>query len=146
MRTQAFEFLTLDYKDIDKEYQDYFYKYERYNNLFSMVLLYSHTPIEQDFLQKYLRQTDKLIQVQNNFYLIIFDRTSHDNGLKAVENLLYAYENKHFSQDLYISFVNTEGYTDAQTMKVHLLSFLNYAIKENKVNQITDGFYELESI
>jgi len=146
MKTQTLNFLSLEYARTAKLSEKYFYKFNRYNTNFSTVLLYSNTVIDEALIKMHIRQSDKLVKLQDNFFYIVFDMTSQEKGLKAVENLLSLHESKYFSHKLYISFVNTEDYTDVETMKSHLFSLLNYAIKENNYNQITDGFYELEHI
>ncbi|PHR54174.1 MAG: hypothetical protein COA44_14095 [Arcobacter sp.] len=146
MKTQILNISSLQHLETAKVCEDFFYKFNRYNFDFTIVLLYSNTPLDSMFLQNHIRKSDKLVNLQNNLFCLVLDMTSQEQGLKAIENLISLYEIKHFSQKLYISFANTQDYSDAQSIKSHLFSFLNYAVKENNYNQITDGFYELEHV
>jgi len=125
---------------------EYFYRYQRYDAHFSMALFYSHEPLDEALFIDAIRESDKHLILQDNLICVVFDMTSNDRGLKASENLLALYEAKHFGKKFYASYVSMEDFATKEAMRSQLFSLLNYAIKENKYNQITDGYYELEHV
>jgi len=142
MKVNSIEALfTTEYKKVSDLCDEHFYRFLRYKANFSMALFYSTDSLDLELFKNNLRQTDKLLQLQHNLCCIVLDMTTQEEGLKASENLLYAHEAKHFSNQLFVAFASTQEYPVQNDLKSHLFSFLNFAIKENCNNQIIDGYY-----
>jgi len=139
-------FFSNEYKQASELCDEFFYRYLRYQVNFSMALFYSTDALDAEVFKSNLRRSDKFLPLQYNLFCTVFDMTTQEEGLKASENILYAHEAKHFSKQLFISFASTQEYPTQSDLKSHLFSFLNFAIKEDRTNQIIDGFYELERI
>lgn len=125
---------------------DFFYRFQRYGINFSISIFYSKENLDIKIFEKALRKSDKLLELQKNLFCIIFDVSNEKEGLKASENIISLYERTHFSQSIYISFVNSKSYTDISSLKSHLISFLDYSIKNDLSNKVVDGYYELELV
>ncbi len=147
----VFNIKTKDYthdlfESVRPSYQKFDYRFQRNGLTFSMALFYSPDSLDEIVFTHSIRTTDKIIRVYDNLFCIIFDISSGIKGFKACQNILSAYETKHFSQQLYISYASIEEYPYEEIIFSHLKSFLDYALKENLVNQVTDGFHELETV
>ena len=132
----------VEYKKTGELCAEFFYRYERYSANFTMAMLYSYDPLDASTFLKAIRESDKLLQLNKNLFCLVFDMTNQENGLKACENLLAVYEAEHFAQKIYASLVNAEEFSTKEAMESRLFALLNYAIKGNSYNQITDDFYE----
>jgi len=117
---------------------DYFYRFKRYEMNFSVALFYSEHTIDAEVFNTMLRQSDRLVKIQDNLFCLVLDMTSHENGLKASSNILSTYEAGHFSQKLYVSLVNAKEFSTSDSLRVKLFSLLNTAIREDMYNQIND--------
>ncbi len=116
----------------------FFYRYKRYKVDFSMTLFYSKELIEKKVFIDILRKSDFVMQLHKNLICTVFDSTSQSGGFKASENLLLAYQRAYPSQKLYASFVSTFDSIDQDTMDLHLISLLNFAIEKEYAGQIID--------
>lgn len=92
--------------------ESYNYRKRRYDVDFTVALFISSDEIEADFVQKNIRNSDKLVTLDNNFIAVIFDFADEEQGLKAAENLLALMEPKFFSNEIYISVVNSHEQLD----------------------------------
>ncbi len=147
----VFNIKTKDYthdlfESVNPSYQKFAYRFERNGLTFSMALFYSPRSLDEVLFTHSIRTTDKIIKIYDNLFCIIFDISSGIKGFKACQNILSNYETKHFSQKLYISYASIEEYPYEEVIFSHLKSFLDYAIKEDLYNQVTDGYHELEAI
>jgi len=136
----------LNLKKASHVYEDYFYRHQRYGLSFSIALFYSNDILDEGPFTNSIRKSDKFLALKENLFCLFFDITSVQEGFKACQNVLASYEAKHYSQKLYIAYLNTTSHSNQESMQSSLLSLLNYAIKENKSNQITDEYNELEHL
>jgi hypothetical protein len=146
MHTQSFTNLSQLYSNIVyHESENYFYDYERYGAHFSTALFYSAEKLDLNLFKEELRKTDKIVEITDSLFYIIFNMTDIDGGLKATENILSTYEKKHFSQKVYTSVSSTQSSHQKEFLSTHLFSLLDFAIKENKYNEVLDDFHDLYS-
>jgi len=118
---------------------DYFYRFERYDINFSVAIFYSESTLDPKVFEMHIRQSDRLIKIQDNLFCVVLDVTSHEEGLKASENIFASYEAGHFSQKLYVSLVNAKEFSTTDALKAKLFALLDTAIKEDIHYHIHDG-------
>ncbi len=92
--------------------EDFSYRKKRYGVDFTVALFISDAAIDDAFVQECVRDTDKVIKLNENFVAVVFDFATVETGLKAAENLMTALEPKLFDNELYVSVVNSENTLD----------------------------------
>jgi len=126
------------FETILNDISEYKYKYRntRYHVDFSIAAVYCKDAfINLEELQKKLRETDKLIYLNDNLCCIILDEISEEACEKAAENVNYHLLQINANYKYYLSAADSKNcnpkYTD---MTQSLFKRLEYAIKNNLEN------------
>ena len=90
----------------------YDYRKKRYKVDYTIALYISVEELDADFVKRYVRDTDTVIVLENNFIAVIFDFASVEAGFKAAENLLAYMEPKLSTDEIYVSVVNSHDRLD----------------------------------
>ena len=120
-----------------KEISEYEYRNSRYNVKFSLVAIYCENGCEIDFdtFKKTLRQTDKIIKINENIYCVVLDGISAEFCDKAAENINYNLLRLNVKNAYFMSAADSETYNPKYTNMIKsLLRRLEYAIENNLIN------------
>jgi len=107
----------------------YNYRYNRYNHSYSLVLFASTATIMQDFLLDLVRQTDRIVVFDKEFFGIVFDSVDEKAGLKASENILVNLEPAVFGKKIFVSVLNATEASDEDALVRKSLEVLINEIK-----------------
>ena len=121
--------------EIIKEIGEYSYRKRRYNVDFTLALFMSEKRLQMQLMDSFIRDTDKLIVLDENLVCVAFDFSNEEKGLKATENLLTQLEPKHFEHRLFVSVENSNEYSDEDEQVRKLLDTL--------IEEIQNGFDRL---
>ena len=111
--------------------QEYSYRFKRYGVDYTVALYALSDTINIDIVKSMIRKTDRVIELDEHFFCIIFDFVEADAGLKASENILAKIEPQIFGKKIFVSVVNSK---DASSKEEHirkLFDLLSYEIKNN---------------
>ncbi len=118
--------------------EEFSYRKKRYDVDFTIALFISSDKIDFDFIKESIRDTDKVIVLEHNFIAVVFDFATEESGLKATENLLTLLEPRLFSDEIYISVVNSHDRLDDDE---HVRKALDLLIEN-----ITNGFKDIPRV
>jgi len=124
--------------DILGEIEEFSYRKKRYEVDFTISLFISSEKIDFDFIEESIRDTDKAIVLDHNFIAVIFDFATEETGLKATENLLALLEPRLFSDEIYISVVNSHDRIDDDEHVRKALDLL--------IDNINNGFKDIPKL
>ena len=71
------------------------YRYHRYDVPFSLATFYSDTHNVMDIMKCYVRQTDTVVELEDNLVCVIYGNVGYEEAFKASENILYDINNEH---------------------------------------------------
>lgn len=139
----------LTYEEIRESFQEYkekileliekkIYSFERYGIEFSTLLIYSDSPIDKKICNTYIRQSDTVYMLEENFVLVVYDVIDPENSIKAAQNFLHKYQNYKLKQTMYLAVATAEQEETAIDMASRLFIILEYAIRENLANSVID--------
>ncbi|NPA66258.1 MAG: hypothetical protein GXO11_05170 [Epsilonproteobacteria bacterium] len=92
--------------------EDFSYRKVRYGVDFTVALYMAQKDVDSKFIQEAIRDTDRVLRLDDNLVSVIFDFAKEDAGFKAAENLLSKIEPSLFGSELFISVVNSHGMID----------------------------------
>jgi len=90
-----------------------------------------------------LRETDTLIELNDNLACVIFNFSDSSEGIKAASNLLLAFETHNFAQDVFLSVVNAKDCSNTNKQINKLFNVLEFALS-NGMNNIPLNDISLE--
>jgi len=125
------------FKTILNDISEYKYRDIRYDVEFSLVAVYCENVFTDDVevLRKKLRETDRLIHLNDNLCCIILDGISEEASEKAAENVNYHLLQINANNKYYISVSSSQNCnSECKSMLGHLFERLEYAIKNNLQN------------
>jgi hypothetical protein len=118
---------------------DALYRYQRYEEEFGAMLLYSEEPLQTAVDEDSIRQTDHIYRLEENLWLIFFDHVAPEGSVKAAQNFLHAFLNKDVKQRVYVAVAPIEEEDDtAIDIASRLFIILEYALKNGMANSVTD--------
>jgi len=121
---------------------EYMYRNTRYDTDFSIVLIYSYNDIDIVALQKRLRLTDKIIELEENLYCVILDGASTESCIKAAENVNFHLLELNANNKYYLSaadsHMNNPKYIN---MIQSIFERLDFAIKNDLSNIVVHQDY-----
>ena len=118
--------------------REYIYRDKRYDTNFAIAAIYVANGIKVDVkeLKDRLRETDKIVELCNQTFCVIFDNISDDSYTKAIENFNIILKNIDYKDKFFIGAVTSQDYNhDYLSMSNQLFERLDYAIK-NKLYSI----------
>lgn len=124
-------------KILDK-LDDYFYRENRYNLDFSIVIALCNENVNSSKLINIKRQTDELIILKDNLFCVVLDGTSSVTGVKAASHIQTEFLNMYGDKELFIALVTSQDYIDHSEMIDSLFKILKYSIVNNIHNIIID--------
>jgi len=92
--------------------EDFSYRKVRYYVDFTVALYISQKELDSDFIKEQIRDTDRILMLDKNLVVVIFDFAKEEAGFKAAENLLSKIEPALFGAELFISVANSHGMID----------------------------------
>ena len=131
-------------QDVMNTLDDYTYREERYNVNFSVVIIYSTSPLNTHTqeLQKNLRKTDTLVCLSENIICVIFDAAEAGSYVKAAENLYKKLKAINYHQHYFIATTFSDDF-DANYLDMlnHLFDRLHYTLEHNCYNNVNYDDY-----
>ncbi len=122
----------------------FMYREQRYNEHFSMILIYIQDDSYHYKFTNIIRESDKYIQLDKYLHCIFLDSSSNDTYIKGAESILYKLQKEHLN-NFYFSTVNSENYNfDKFRMINKSLDILQCALKFNAYNIVIDNDYMKE--
>jgi len=118
---------------------DYIYREKRYSTRFSIVIIYNENSVLSDIssLPNNLRETDKLLPINEHLIYAIFDAVNDDSYLKAAENLCKTLQKSHFKEKFFSSTATSAEFNgNYLDMTNKLFERLEYAIRNNLFNSV----------
>ena len=134
----------LYHQNILESIDEYIYKEERYENHFSVALIYSKKSLTSHVkeLEKMIRKTDKLTFITDNVIFIVFDAIQVNNCVKAAENLYKTLKSVEYHQDYFIATAFSEEFRENYLIMInHLFYRLHYSVEHNCESDINDEDY-----
>ncbi|ADN09430.1 hypothetical protein [Sulfurimonas autotrophica] len=125
------------FETILNDISEYKYRNARYDVEFSLVAIYCKNTfaVDVETLKKKLRQTDRLIYLNDNLCCIILDGISAELCAKAAENVNYHLLQINVNNKYYLSAADSQNYNPKyKNMIQSLLDRLEYAIENNLEN------------
>lgn len=118
-----------------------FYRVNRYQYKYTLALFYSEENFSDDLIGKDLRMTDKIVTLEDNLFLLIFENTDMSKGgIIATEKLLQLLFGVS-SQDVYCSVEECVKNDEGSIIIHRLFTLINYAIEHKHKNEIIDTSY-----
>jgi len=118
---------------------EYIYREERYTTSFALVAVYSKEPtaISPQELEQKLRKTDRLITLNSNLAIIVFDAATQDVYVKAAENLNALLKEMEFKNNFFLSAASSdEFHHNYREFTNKLCDRLEYAIENKLCNTV----------
>jgi hypothetical protein len=109
------------------------YRQNRYKIDYSVAIWYSPKEIDFHLLSNRIRSSDRLVSLDNHHYVIIFDYTSAESGIQAVNNFLEHYKSTFLSEPLFYCVANSSQFESIHIMVPELLIQLNQTIENNQM-------------
>ncbi len=125
------------FETILNEISEYKYRNARYDVEFSIVAVYCENTfaVDVELLKKKLRQTDRLIYLNDHLCCIILDGISAELCAKAAENVNYHLLQINANNKYYLSAADSQNYNPKYINMIQsLLDRLEYAIENNLQN------------
>jgi len=126
------------FETILNEISEYKYRNARYDVEFSLVAVYCENIFAVkniETLKKKLRQTDRVICLNDNLCCIILDGISAELCVEAAENVNYHLLQINVNNKYYLSAADSQNYNPKyKNMLLTLFGRLEYAIKNNLEN------------
>ena len=114
-----------------------YYTYERYKSISSFILLHHERPLSIIELSRYLRVSDKVLEIDENIYFINFTFTDGEHTFKASQNLLLELD-KHFNcRDSYIAMEALDT-ANSPRMVINKLMQILEETKKHSYSRIED--------
>lgn len=118
---------------INIEVKRTYYSSDRYKSQSSFILLYHDQELTPQELGKFVRISDKFVEIDKNHYFINFAFTSQENAFKASQNLLHYLDNRFQNTSTCIALDNFD--TSKTTRMV--INRLEQILKETKKHSYT---------
>ena len=115
------------------------YRYERYGVHFSVAIGCALPVVNLENFSNMIRQTDSFLILEENLCVVIFEGAEHSGGLKAASNMLSQFEKFHFSDQLYLSFIDGSEFEDTERLVNKLINKLEHALKDELHNVLLDA-------
>ena len=87
--------------------EEYSYRKIRYSVDFTVALFIVEKELDSDFINEKVRDTDRVLKLDQNIVGIVFDFADEEAGFRATENILSKME-----ASLFVSVVNSSGMVD----------------------------------
>jgi hypothetical protein len=130
-------------EQILKELDAFIYRYERYGQEFSALLVYAeNTQIDIEVCHNSVRKSDRVFVLSENLILVAFDMASEATALKAAQNFQYNFMQHDVRQELFLALAPIDQADTAIDIASRLLIILDYALNEN----IPDIIVELDTM
>jgi len=124
---------------MEREIEDFDYRFTRYEVDYSVTLAYTPEPIDlTPLLTKYIRETDHAIILQDQLYAIVFDSADENRGIKAANKLLTFFQQLYFSKSIFASAVTASNFNNPTQMISKLFDLLDYSISHDMDNHVID--------
>ena len=114
------------------------YRHRRYGVEFAAMLLYGDEPLDLDVCATTIRQSDNIYALEENLFLVVFDHVDAADAIKAAQNFLHDYRNKHLQKTVYTSVAPIEQDETAIDIASRLFIVLEYALKKSLSNCVVD--------
>lgn len=124
---------------LEREIEDFDYRYNRYEVDYTLALAYTPEPIDlTPLLTKYIRETDHVVILQDQLYAIIFDSADENRGIKAANKLLTFFQHLYFAQSIFASVATASNHNNPSQMISLLFDLLDYSISHDLDNHVID--------
>lgn len=131
---------------LERELDDFDYRYTRYEVNYCIAIAYTPEPIDlAPLLSKYIRETDHAIMLQDQLYAVIFDTADETKGIKAADKLLTFFQHLYFSHSIFASITTASDYNSPAQMISKLFDLLDYSISNNIDHHVIDASQVMKS-
>lgn len=131
---------------LEREAEDFDYRFIRYEVNYCLVIIYTPEPIDLfPLLSKYIRETDHAIMLQDQLYAVIFDSADETKGIKAANKLLTLFQHLYFSHSIFASITTASDYNSPAQMISKLFDLLDYSISHNIDHHVVDASQVMKS-
>lgn len=111
------------------------YIFDRYEALSTFALVYHESDISLEILGSYVRISDKLVRISENYHFIIFNFTTQDDAYQASRNLLKKLD-KHFDSARSCIAIDAPSKADSTHMVLNKLFQIIEKTKESSISRI----------
>ncbi|WP_321777334.1 hypothetical protein [Sulfurimonas sp.] len=122
---------------INVEVKRTYYSFDRYKSQSTFVLLYHDKDLTSQELGKFVRISDKFVQIDDNHFFINFVFTCQENAFKASQNLLLYLDNKFKNTSTCIALDNFDT-TKTTKMVINRLEQILKETKKHSYGRIED--------
>jgi hypothetical protein len=114
--------------------KSYDYRYNRYKIDYSVVMW--HCPINVDLneLAKSIRTTDHFICLDDHTCAIVFDYTTPESSIQALNHLLEYYKCTYSSIPVYSSVLSASQFENVETLVPQLVNQLDQSIENSPLS------------
>lgn len=111
------------------------YTYERYNAESTFALVYHEKDIELDVLGSFVRVSDRLVKIDENYHFLIYNFTNQDDAYKASRNLISKLDN-YFHNATSCIAIDSPSKSDSTHMVINKLHQIVEETKKISVSRI----------
>lgn len=115
------------------------YRFTRYGIDFSLAAVYSESEEALRDLRKYLRQTDKLIELSPHCSCICFDSTKIEGAIKVSQNIIKDFSVENSVKKIYIG-VTGAGHDESNYNIVTRAFYTLNEAKKHNVSTVEDDY------
>lgn len=112
-----------------KTLKSYDYRYHRYQVDYSVAMWHCPTNINTDELTKLIRKTDQLVCLDDCTYAVVFDYTTPESSIQALNNLLEHYKCTYLLEPFSTTVLCASQFESVTEMVPQLLEVLNQSMK-----------------
>lgn len=124
-------------KRLEAEINRAFYANDKYNLIATFVMVYYDKEISVEDMGKYVRATDRFIQIDESHCFIIFHYTAQENAYKASQNLLLKLD-KHFQNSNAVIAIDDFDKSESPALIICKLKQIIKEIKKNSLVRVED--------
>jgi len=108
----------------------YQYRYNRYGLEYAMIALYLKEPLDLKPYSALVRLTDSFIELEDNFYVIVYEGANREKSLKSAQNIIKHFQREYPDKLLYVSGVTATEGANKNAMITLLFQRLGKSMKE----------------
>ncbi len=127
-------------QEILKELKIMFYRFHRYHNDYSIALFYTENHFDYEIVTKEKRFTDKLIRLEENLFVLVYENADISKSIGASSKLLSQLK-KSYNESIYSVIEDCREDNEGSITLHNLFNLLDFSMKKNYDNEVVDKSY-----
>lgn len=126
---------------LTQQISNYEYRYERYNQNYSIAIAYTTENIDLSQMDSYIRTSDSFIKIQPNLCAVILDFTDGITGVQAANKLLTSFNNTFYEKQIFAAVATANEHTTTMSLINELFNILKFGLTNDMDNLVLDSSY-----